>query len=212
MKAVIFDMDGVLFDTESVCMKAWDYAGEVMGVGKAGYMVLKTLGMNADKAIEIIRDEFGDDFDAVKFKQTGRDYSYNFFNTYGVPEKPGLYEILDYLKNKGYKIALASSTSAQSVHHHLQEKDIEKYFDAVICGDMVEKSKPEPDIYLKACKELNEKPSNCVAIEDSKNGLLSAHRAGMKVIMVPDLWQGEIETDSFLMAKCENLTEIMTVL
>ncbi|MDE5964275.1 MAG: HAD family phosphatase [Eubacterium sp.] len=212
MKAVVFDMDGVLFDTESVCMKAWDYAGEVMGVGKAGYMVLKTLGMNADKAIEIIRNEFGDDFDAVKFKQTGRDYSYNFFNTYGVPEKPGLYEILDYLKNKGYKIALASSTSSQSVHHHLQEKDIEKYFDAVICGDMVEKSKPEPDIYLKACKELNEKPSDCVAIEDSKNGLLSAHRAGMKVIMVPDLWQGEIETDSFLMAKCENLTEIMTVL
>ncbi len=212
MKAVIFDMDGVLFDTESVCMKAWDYAGELMGVGKAGYMVLKTLGMNADKAIEIIRDEFGDDFDAVKFKQTGREYSYHYFNTYGVPEKPGLYEILDYLKNKGYKIALASSTSAQSVHHHLQEKDIEKYFDAVICGDMVEKSKPEPDIYLKACKELNEKPSNCVAIEDSKNGLLSAHRAGMKVIMVPDLWQGEIETDSFLMAKCENLTEIMTVL
>ncbi|MDE5973787.1 MAG: HAD family phosphatase [Eubacterium sp.] len=212
MKAVVFDMDGVLFDTESVCMKAWDYAGEVMGVGKAGYMVLKTLGMNADKAIEIIRDEFGDDFDAVKFKQTGRDYSYNFFNKYGVPEKPGLYEILDYLKNKGYKIALASSTSSQSVHHHLQEKDIEKYFDAVICGDMVEKSKPEPDIYLKACKALNEKPSDCVAIEDSKNGLLSAHRAGMKVIMVPDLWQGEIETDSFLMAKCENLTEIMTVL
>lgn len=212
MKAVVFDMDGVLFDTESVCMKAWDYAGEVMGVGKAGYMVLKTLGMNADKAIEIIRNEFGDDFDAVKFKQTGRDYSYNFFNTYGVPEKPGFYEILDYLKNKGYKIALASSTSSQSVHHHLQEKDIEKYFDAVICGDMVEKSKPEPDIYLKACKELNENPADCVAIEDSKNGLLSAHRAGMKVIMVPDLWQGEIETDSFLMAKCENLTEIMTVL
>lgn len=212
MKAVVFDMDGVLFDTESVCMKAWDYAGELMGVGKAGYMVLKTLGMNADKAIEIIRDEFGDDFDAVKFKQTGREYSYHYFNTYGVPEKPGLYEILDYLKNKGYKIALASSTNSQSVHHHLKEKDIEKYFDAVICGDMVEKSKPEPDIYLKACAEISENPADCVAIEDSKNGLLSAHRAGMKVIMVPDLWQGEVETDSFLMAKCENLTEIMTVL
>lgn len=212
MKAVIFDMDGVLFDTESVCMKAWDYAGELMRVGKAGYMVLKTLGMNADKAIEIIRDEFGEDFDAVKFKQTGREYSYHYFNTYGVPEKPGLYEILDYLKNKGYKIALASSTNSQSVHHHLKEKDIEKYFDAVICGDMVEKSKPEPDIYLKACAEISENPADCVAIEDSKNGLLSAHRAGMQVIMVPDLWQGEAETDSFLMAKCKNLTEIMTVL
>ncbi len=212
MKAVVFDMDGVLFDTESVCVKAWDYTGEVMGVGKAGYMVLKTLGMNADKAIEIIRAEFGEDFDAEKFKQMGKNYSYNYFNTYGVPEKPGLYEILDYLKNKGYKIALASSTSSQSVHHHLQEKDIEKYFDAVICGDMVEKSKPEPDIYIKACKALNENPADCVGIEDSKNGLLSAHSAGLNVIMVPDLWQGEDETDSFLMAKCKNLTEVMTVL
>lgn len=212
MKAVIFDMDGVLFDTESVCMKAWDNAGEKMGVGKAGYMVLKTLGMTAEKAIEIIKAEFGDDFDAVKFKQMGRDYSYHYFNTYGVPEKPGLYEILDYLKDKGYKIALASSTSTQSVHHHLQEKGIEKYFDAVICGDMVEKSKPEPDIYLKACAELDEKPDDCVAIEDSKNGLLSAHCAGMPVVMVPDLWQGDAETDSFLMAKCKNLTEIMTIL
>lgn len=212
MKAVVFDMDGVLFDTESVCMKAWDYAGEVMGVCKAGYMVLKTLGMNADKAVEIIRTEFGEGFDAVKFKQIGKNYSYDYFNTYGVPEKPGLYEILDYLKNKGYKIALASSTSSQSVHHHLKEKDIEKYFDAVICGDMVEKSKPEPDIYLKACAQLNENPDNCIAIEDSKNGILSAHHAGLQVIMVPDLWQGEAETDSFLLAKCKSLTEIMSIL
>lgn len=212
MKAVVFDMDGVLFDTESVCMKAWDYAGELMGVGKAGYMVLKTLGMKAEKAIEILRYEFGEDFDAVKFKQTGRDYSYDYFNIYGVPEKHGLFEILDYLKNKGYKIALASSTHSQSVYHHLKEKDIEKYFDAVVCGDMVEKSKPEPDIYLKACEKLNENPADCVAVEDSKNGLLSAHRAGLQVIMVPDLWQGEEETDSFLLAKCSDLTEIMTVL
>lgn len=212
MKAVIFDMDGVLFDTESVCMKAWDYTGEKMGVGKAGYMVLKTLGMTAEKAIEIIRAEFGADFDAVKFKQMAREYSYHYFDTYGVPEKKGLYEILDYLKSKGFKIALASSTSAQSVYHHLQEKGIESYFDAVVCGDMVEKSKPEPDIYLKACAELNEKPESCVAVEDSRNGLLSAHRAGLQVIMVPDLWQGEPETDSFLFAKCKDLTEIMTIL
>ena len=212
MKAVVFDMDGVLFDTESVCMKAWDYAGEVMGVGKAGYMVLKTLGMNADKAVEIIRTEFGEGFDAVKFKQIGKNYSYDYFNTYGVPEKPGLYEILDYLKNKGYKIALASSTSSQSVHHHLKEKDIEKYFDAVICGDMVEKSKPEPDLYLKACAQLNENPDNRIAIEASKHGTLSAHHARLPLLMVPDLWQGEAETDSFLLAKCKSLTEIMSIL
>lgn len=212
MNAVVFDMDGVLFDTEKVCMLSWDRAGEQMGVGKAGYMIYKTLGMTAEKAIEIIRNEFGKEFDAVKFKQMGRNFSYEYFDTYGVPEKEGLYEILDYLKSKNYKIAVASSTSSDSVHHHLKEKNIEKYFDAVICGDMVSKSKPEPDIYIKACSALGEKPENCYAVEDSKNGLISAHHAGCKVIMVPDLWQGEPETDKFLFAKCKSLNEIINIL
>lgn len=212
MNAVIFDMDGVLFDTEKVCMLSWDRAGEQMGVGKAGYMIYKTLGMTAEKAIEIIRNEFGKDFDAVKFKQMGRNFSYEYFDTYGVPEKEGLYEILDYLKSKNYKIAVASSTGSDSVHHHLKEKNIEKYFDAVICGDMVSKSKPEPDIYITACSALGEKPENCYAVEDSKNGLISAHHAGCKVIMVPDLWQGEPETDKFLFAKCKSLNEIINLL
>lgn len=212
MNAVIFDMDGVMFDTEKICMLAWDWAGEQMGVGKAGYMVMKTLGMTAKKAIEIIKNEFGNQFDAPKFKQIGKDFSYDYFEKYGVPEKEGLYEILDYLKNKGCKLAVASSTSSDSVHHHLKEKDIEKYFDAVICGDMIEKSKPEPDIYLTACEKLNEKPENCFAIEDSKNGLISAHRAGCKVIMVPDLWQGEEETDKFLYAKCKSLKDVINII
>lgn len=212
MNAVVFDMDGVLFDTEKVCMLSWDRAGEQMGVGKAGYMIYKTLGMTAEKAIEILQNEFGENFDAVKFKQMGRKFSYEYFDTYGVPEKEGLYEILDYLKSKNYKIAVASSTGSDSVHHHLKEKHIESYFDAVICGDMVSKSKPEPDIYFTACKALSEKPENCYAVEDSRNGLLSAYRAGCKVIMIPDLWQGESETDKFLFTKCKSLKELIKIL
>ena len=212
MNAVVFDMDGVLFDTERVCMLSWDRAGEEMGVGKAGYLIYKTLGMTADKAIEIIRNEFGSDFDAEKFKMLGKNFSYEYFNTCRLPEKDGLYEILDYLKAKNYKLAVASSTSSDSVHHHLRQKNIEKYFDAVICGDMVCNSKPEPDIYITACRTLGESPENCYAVEDSRNGLISAHRAGCKVIMVPDLWQGEKETDNFLFAKCESLRDIMDLL
>ncbi len=212
MNTVIFDMDGVLFDTERVCVLAWDYAGVQMGIGKAGYMVMKTLGIKAEESIKIIRKEFGDNFDAEKFRQIGKDFSYDYFKKYGVPEKQGLYEILDYIKEKEYKIALASSTSSASVHHHLKEKNIENYFDAVICGDMIKRSKPAPDIYLKACKVLNEKSENCFAVEDSKNGLISAHRAGCKVIMIPDLWQGEKETDKFLFAKCKSLIELKGIL
>ena len=208
--AVVFDMDGVMFDTESVCMKAWDTVGEEMGIGKAGYMVYKTLGMTAESAIKVLQNEFGVDFDARLFKQKGREFSYKYFDEFGVPEK--LHETLNYLKNKGYKLAVASSTSSDSVFHHLNEKNITAYFDKVICGDMIKNSKPAPDIYLKACEELGENPTNCIAIEDSKNGILSAKNADMNVIMIPDLWQGNNDTDKLLFAKLKSLGEINTIL
>ena len=198
-KAVVFDMDGVMFDTESVCMKSWDTVGEEMGIGKVGYMVYKTLGMTAQAAIKILQNEFGKDFDAKLFKQKGREVAvYN--DKYMI------------LKEKGYKLAVASSTSSDSVFHHLEEKNITHYFDKVICGDMIKNSKPAPDIYLKACEELGEVPENCIAVEDSKNGILSAHNANMSVIMIPDLWQGEAEIDKLLFAKLKSLGEIKSVL
>lgn len=209
MKAVIFDMDGVLFDTEKICMLAWDYAGEQLGIGKAGYMVMKTLGMNAQAAIGILQNEFGKDFDAETFKKIGRDFSYNYFDTYGMPMKSGVKNILDYLKNSNYRIALASSTSTKSVMHHLNETKIKDYFDVIVCGDMIEKSKPEPDIYLKAALLLDLPPSECYAVEDSKNGITSAYYAGCKVIMVPDLWPGDEETDKKLYAKENSLDDVI---
>lgn len=212
MKAVIFDMDGVLFDTESLCMKAWDYAGEKLGIGSAGYMVLKTLGVNAQAAIGILKKEFGEDFNAEEFKKIGRDFSYDYFEKYGMPMKKGVTDILGYLTSKKYKIALASSTSTKSVMHHLNDTKIKDYFDVIVCGDQIEQSKPEPDIYLKAAELLGLAPEVCYAVEDSKNGLLSAHRAGCQVIMVPDLWQGDDEVDSFILAKCSDLNEVIGVI
>lgn len=212
IKAVIFDMDGVLFDTERICRLAWDYAGEQMEIGKAGYMIIKTLGMNAQTAIQILKNEFGDDFDAEKFKQTAKDFSYNYFDTNGMPMKKGVKNILNYFKNNNYKIALASSTSTSSVIHHLDNAKIKHYFDVIVCGDMIEKSKPEPDIYLKATELLNISPAECYAIEDSKNGLKSAHGAGCKTIMVPDLWNGDDETDGFIFAKCTDLYDVIEII
>lgn len=208
IKAVVFDMDGIMFDTEKVCQMSWDTVGEEMGIGKAGYMVYKTLGMTAETAIKILQNEFGENFDAKEFKKRGRECSYKYFNDFGVPEKPYLHETLDALKADGYKLAVASSTSSDSVFHHLNEKNITHYFDKVICGDMIKNSKPAPDIYLKACEELSEKAEECVAVEDSKNGILSAWGAKMNVIMIPDLWQGDKETDKKLLAKLNNLAEI----
>lgn len=210
LKCIIFDMDGVMFDTEALCINAWDYAGEKLNIGRAGYMVLKTLGMNVNAAEKILKAEFGPGFSTEILQKHAKIYFDNYFKENGVPVKKGLYELLEFLKNSGYKLGVASSSSKNSVMHHLNDADITKYFDVIICGDMTDKSKPEPDIYLKACACLRENPENCFAIEDSKNGIISAYRAGCKTIMVPDLWQGDKETDLLLYGKFNSLLEVKT--
>lgn len=205
MKAVVFDMDGVLFDTESVGFAAWDYACEKLGIAPASGLAYKTLGMNAAAVDGILKEYYGEDFELETFHQLCREYTYTYFAENGVPQKPYVHDALNTLKNSGLKIALASSTGKKGVMRNLESAGITGYFEAVISGDMTERSKPAPDIYLKAAETLGVAADSCFAVEDSRNGILSAHGAEMKVIMVPDLWQGDAETDSLLFAKCEDL-------
>ena len=104
-----------------------------------------------------------------------------------LPKKPGVCELLEYLKTRGVKIGLATSTREKVVLKELKDGGILPFFDVIVCGDMVKRSKPDPDIYLEACSRLHVRPSECFAIEDSYNGIRAACRAGMKAIMVPDL-------------------------
>lgn len=208
MKAFIFDMDGLMFDTERVFIGAWDYAGEKMGLGKAGYMCIRTLGMNTPACEQAWRDEFGDEVDLDALWRYSREFVEDYYRKNAVSVKPGLYELLTYLKNKGYKLAVASSTKRHQVERHLNSANVRQYFDAVICGDMVEKSKPEPDIYLKAAAALGALPEDCCALEDSRNGLLSAHAAGIQVIMVPDLWQPDDMVKEFILGPFESLLDV----
>lgn len=208
MKAFIFDMDGLMFDTERVFISAWDYAGEKMGFGKAGYMVMRTLGMNTEACNQAWRDEFGPDVDIEALWGYSREYLEEYYSKYAVSAKPGLYDLLTYLKRQGCKLAVASSTKRVKVEKNLQDADVRHYFDVVIAGDMVERSKPEPDIYLRAAAELGVDPADCTALEDSRNGLLSAHAAGMRVIMVPDLWQPDDTVKQFILGPFESLLAV----
>ena len=208
MKAFIFDMDGLMFDTERVFIGAWDYAGEKMGLGKAGFMLFRTLGMNTPACEQAWRDEFGPDVDVAAMWAYSKAYMDEYYSKYAVSVKKGLYDLLTYLKRKGYKLAVASSTKREKVEKHLLSTHVRQYFDAVIGGDMVEKSKPEPDIYLKAADALGVKPEECYALEDSRNGLLSANAAGCKVIMVPDLWQPDDEVKQFILGPYDSLLAV----
>ncbi len=208
MKAVIFDMDGLMFDTERIFVKAWDYAGDKIGIGKAGYMVLKTLGMNIEMSKNIWIKEFGHNHDEKALKSYTKEFLVKYYNENTVPVKNGLFDLIEYLHKKDIKMAVASSSPKWEVLKHLNDSKIINKFEVIMCGDMVEKSKPDPTIYLKTCELLNEEPKDCYALEDSKNGILSACKAGCNTIMVPDLWEPNEEINKLLYLKCDNLNEV----
>lgn len=205
---IIFDMDGLMFDTEKVFIKAWDYAGDKIGIGKAGFMVYKTLGMNIAASYNVWKEEFGDRYDQEELRKYTKEFLKKYYDENTVPVKHGLYILLDFLKSKQCKMVVASSSPRWEVEKHLKDAGVEDYFLNIVCGDMIENSKPAPDIYLKACEMIGAEPKECYALEDSKNGLLSAYRAGCKPIMVPDLWQPDEEIMKVIVARYDDLEQV----
>lgn len=188
MKAIVFDMDGVLFDTERVYFDAWELAGNELGVDTteirwqcAGHIVSDMKG--------IFEPYFDYKVPFEAFNERKKACFERLLKENGLPLKPGLHEIMDFLKENGYRIALATSTSRDSAVSHLTEAGVLSYFDALTTGDMFVHGKPDPEIYLTACRLLGSDPAETYAVEDSYPGLESAHGAGMKTVMIPDLFR-----------------------
>lgn len=212
MKAVIFDMDGLLLDTERLAALAYDYAGEKTGIGPAGYMIESVLGLTVSAADDVLRAEFGDKYDPVSFAAAKREFTLDYEAKYGVPVKPYAKETVEALSALGFKLALASSTYSDTVKRQLSAVGIYDKLDAVVTGDLVARSKPAPDIYLRACELLGVDPVDAVVLEDGKNGILSAHSAGCAVIMVPDLWQPDGVVRALVHGIAANLDEALKMI
>jgi HAD superfamily hydrolase (TIGR01509 family) len=212
IKAIIFDMDGLMFDTERVFVHAWDYAGEKTGIGKAGYMVMKTLGASISATSEIWKKEYGAQFDVNVFRKHSKEFISGYYQNHATPIKDGLYELLDYLKSTDYLLGISTSSSRQEVDVHLKSAGLTGCFHAIADRDLVENSKPAPDLYLKACTMLDVIPAQCIALEDSKNGFLSACSAGCKTIMIPDLWQPDESIMRLLFACCNSLNDVIPII
>ena len=187
IKAVIFDKDGTLHDTEQVYHRAWRAAGEQTGVPDIMKFVEICTGTNFTRTEELWQEHYGDAFAFRPFWQLRNDIYDDLIATEGLPVKAGAYELLDYLKANGYKIALATSTNAPRVDRHLVMSDMKKYFDAVVTGDTVPNGKPAPDIFLIAAERLGVNPAECMGVEDSFNGVRAVKAAGMYTVMVPDM-------------------------
>ncbi|MBU5487283.1 HAD family phosphatase [Clostridium sp. MSJ-8] len=212
IKAVVFDMDGLMFDTERVYVEAMDYIGEKIGLGKLGYIVKKTLGMNKTSSRKVWLEELGENYDEEIINREIIIYYTEYYKNNTVPVKEGLYELLEFLSENRYKVAVASSSNRETIMKHLRETNIDKYFSVIVSGEDFEVSKPNPDIYIKACELLEEEPINCIALEDSKNGLLAAYSAGCKPVMIPDLYEAEDEIKKILYKKFDSLKDVVNLL
>lgn len=208
MKAVIFDMDGVIFDSERLVLEGWLELGKKYGIPDIDKVFPKCIGSNALASKQIFLDYYGEDFPYDTYKQeTSADYHAKYDGG-RLPMKPGIKELLQFLKENGYHIGLASSTRYEVVRQQLEDAGILPYFETLTCGDMVKKSKPEPDIFLKAAETLGVHPQDCIVIEDSYNGIRAASRACMFPIMVPDMIAPDEEMEQLAKAIFSNLNEV----
>lgn len=187
VKTVVFDMDGVIFDSEKLCLACWTEIAEKYGIRDIEAACRECLGVNEKKTKETMFARYGEDFPYETYKREASALFHSRADGGRLPKKPGVKELLGYLKENGTKLAVASSTRYGVVEQELRDGGLLAFFDTVIGGDMVKAGKPAPDIFLRACRELCAVPSETYVIEDSYNGIRAAHAAGMIPVMVPDL-------------------------
>lgn len=198
-QAVVFDMDGVIFDTERLVIEFWKEVAKKHNIPNVEHTCIQCLGTNRVRTREIFLENYGADFPFDPYRAEVTELFNTHYKGVPLPTKPGIRELLNYLQEQDIKVGLASSTAQHLVRDEIGTAGLLPYFQTLVCGDMVEHSKPAPDIFLKACEILNADPTKSIAIEDSFNGIRSAHCAGMTPIMVPDQVQptDEIRTLAF---------------
>ena len=186
MKAVLFDMDGVIFDSERAVLAVWREVGAQLGLAGIDDVFIRCVGVTIRRTREIFLEAYpGLDFEDFDTRVRARFLS--LYDKGRLPVKPGARETLAHLRARGIPLALASSTRTEAVRRELEEAGLLGCFDAVVGGDMVTRSKPDPEIFLAAAARLGAEPADCFVVEDSFNGVRAAHAGGFRTLMVPDM-------------------------
>lgn len=212
MKYIIFDMDGLMFDTENMWLESFIEAGNIFNYKLNAQLHDKIIGTNKESQTRILKEELGIDFPYEKFNSVYKQIMNRKLEK-GAKPKKGLKELLDYLVNNDYIFAIASSSSRDTIINNLHFNSIDPdIFTTIVDGTMIDKGKPSPDIFLKTCKLLNIEPNEALVLEDSNNGIKAAYDAGCIPILIPDINIIKNETKEMSKYILNDLSEVITLL
>ena len=212
IRGVLFDMDGLVLDTEKLYARFWTEACHALGYPMTREQALGMRSLNHAAGQEKLISYFGPgiSYDAVRAKRI--QLMDAFIEENGVDPMPGIYELMDELNRRGIPTAITSSSPMDRILRYLTPLGLADRFTHLISGYDVPHGKPEPDIYLHGAAKLGLRPEECLALEDSPAGILSAYRAGCRAVMIPDQDQPDENTIPLLFAKADSLTDIISLL
>ena len=208
IRGVIFDQDGLLFDTERISVEAWNLAGDELGFHLEESFLCTIRGANAQDSAIRFRERFGDAFDFLKLRKRKQEHFMRILREREMPVKLGARELLIYLQEQEYKVALATASTREYSMENLERAGLTEFFSLMITGDMVQQAKPNPEIFLKAAEKMGEEPRHCLVLEDSLNGVEAGIQGGFVTIMVPDLTQPDQKLRSRVERVCDSLLEV----
>lgn len=213
IKAVLFDMDGLMVDTESLATEAFIHSAKKQGYDMTKEETLLVLGFTTKSIYEFWENYFkNSDVSGKQLVDDHYKYIENILFTTGPRKMPYIEELLKYLKESNYKVAVASSSNMNHIINNMEKTGLKKYIDEFASGAEVENGKPAPDVFLLAAERLGLKPEECLVLEDSKAGVIAGSSAGAKVIMVPDMFKPDEECKERTYRIVGNLGEVISVL
>ena len=213
IKAVLFDMDGLMVDTESLATEAFIHSAKKQGYDMTKEETLLVLGFTTKSIYEFWENYFkNSDVSGKQLVDDHYKYIENILFTTGPRKMPYIEELLKYLKESNYKVAVASSSNIDHIINNMEKTGLKKYIDKFASGAEVENGKPAPDVFLLAAERLGVKPEECLVLEDSKAGVIAGSSAGAKVIMVPDMFKPDEECKERTYRIVGNLGEVISIL
>lgn len=213
IKAVLFDMDGLMVDTESLATEAFIHSAKKQGYDMTKEETLLVLGFTTKSIYEFWENYFkNSDVSGKQLVDDHYKYIENILFTTGPRKMPYIEELLKYLKESNYKVAVASSSNMNHIINNMEKTELKKYIDEFASGAEVENGKPAPDVFLLAAERLGVKPEECLVLEDSKAGVIAGSSAGAKVIMVPDMFKPDEECKERTYRIVGNLGEVISIL